>query len=182
MGLQIESGIGNGYQAEVTNENKLTTYSTVKSEISFESETHGGAYVWTAYQDWGADKNAIWLKNDSITDNLIIEAITVGTPAACVVELWTGNGSTVGGTLVVGTNLNSQSGTAAIATCRHTNTNVDAGAGMTLLYTLLTPASTTIEVNTRGSIILGFNDEIAVNLVTDVSTSAINIIGYYRTK
>lgn len=180
MGLRIESGVGDGYEAKVTSENKLRVYSTIESEISFESETNGRAYIWTAAADWGADKNALWICNNSTTQNLIIEKLILSAAAAAVVEIWVGSGNTIGGTVVTGVNINRGSNKVADAVARHTNTNVDAGAGMTLLMTINLPATDVTHVELSDALILGYLDEIAVNFVTDVGASSVNVLGYYH--
>jgi len=180
MSFIIEDGHGSGYKAKVDESGKLRTYAVTEREISHESEDHGRAYIWAASADWGADKNAIWLRNDSTSLRLQIEELVVTAPTACVVENFIGTGNTVGGTEVVGTNLNRNSGSTANATCRHTNTNVDAGAGMTLLSHGLVAANTIQKFEVYGALILGYNDEVAINLVTDVGTAYLYIVGYYH--
>ena len=180
MGLQIEDGTGSGKQAKVDDQNRIATIATVTPRISSVSMNHGEAYVWTAYVDWGADKNALWLRNDSNSMRLFIDRISVTPAAAAVVEVWVGNGNTVGGTVVTGVNLNRASGKTADATCRHTNTNVDAGAGMTLLLTDHIPATTISHIEFYGALVMGVNREIALNIVTDVGATAVNIFGYFH--
>ena len=180
MGLQIEDGTGSGRQAKVDDENRLVTSATNTPKIASVSQNNGESYVWTAYVDWGADKNAIWLRNDSNSLKLHIDRISITAAAAAVVEVWVGNGNTVGGTTVTGVNLNRSSGKTADATCRHTNTNVDAGTGMTLLGTYHIPATTISCIQFGGALLLGVNREVAVNLVTDVGNTAINVFGYFH--
>ena len=137
------------------------------------------AVLWTAVVDWGADKNAVWLRNDSPTYDLHIERILISPLATCLTEIWVGDGNTVGGTEVVGTNLNLGSGNVAEVTCRHTNTNVDAGAGMSLLTAFYSTVGRTV-LSTLGSLILNLNGEVAVNLITDVGLTSVVIAGYYH--
>ena len=180
MGLQIEDGTGTGRQAKVDDENRLVTAATNTPKITSVSANHGESYVWTAYVDWGADKNAVWLRNDSNSLKLHIDRIHISPAAAAVVEVWVGNGNTAAGTTVTGVNLNRSSGKTADATGRHTNTNVDAGAGMTLLGTYHIPATTVSHIEFYGALVLGVNREVAVNIVTDVGATAINVLGYFN--
>ena len=178
--MLIEDGTGKGYKAKVNLENMLRVYAQVESELSHVSESHGDAYVWTATADWGADKNVIWLRNDSTTQNLIVDQMIITMAAAAIVEVWVGTGNTAAGTTVAGVNLNRGSGNSASATCKHTNTNVDTGTGMTLLMTLQLPATDATPVNFFNSLVLDYYDEVALNVITDVASSSVNIIGYFH--
>jgi len=178
--MLIEDGKGSGYRAEVNQNNQLNVFSVTEKEIAYHSQFHGAAYIWTATADWGADKNAIWLRNNSTKDYLIIQQVTVSPAASCLCEIWVGNGNTAGGTAVVGVNLNRSSKKAADATCTHTNTNVDAGAGMTLLNSFYSLATFKEPMTFDGALVLGYYDELAVNLVTDVGITAVGIFGYFR--
>ena len=178
--MLIDSGTGTNKQAGVDDENHLMVASITRAKMAAVSRLHGQAYAWTAYVDWGADKNALWLRNDSDIKILFIEKINIYVPAAAVVEIWVGSGNTVGGTVVTGLNLNRASNNVANASCRHTNTNVDAGAGMSLLQTVLYAANTPNPLNFSEALLLGRNSEVAINIVTDVSTTAITIFGYFH--
>ena len=182
MGFQIEGGTGNGCQAAVTCENKLRTYSTAESEISYESETHGRAYIWSAYVTPPADDNVIWLRNDSTTENLIVEQILIGSLLTSVQEIFIGSGTAANGTgyaTVTGVNLNGQSGKSALATCNSENGSADAGGSGTLSSTHFVPVTGNITLNVQGSIVLGYLDEISINTLTNTTVAA-SIIGYYH--
>jgi hypothetical protein len=180
MGFQVEDGTGRGHRARVTDKNMLSTYSIIKTEIAYESEHNGRAYTWTATQNWGADKNVLWMRNDSVNQELHIERIAISCPAACLVQFFVGEGNTVGGVEVIGTNLNLASGNLADVTCRYSNTNVDGGTGMTLLGTVYAPALSTVSIEFLGTLLLPLNTEIAVNFVTDVDSSSVNLTGYFH--
>ena len=182
MGLQIESGTGSGKQAGVTDDNKLRTYSTTESEISYESETNGQSYIWSAYVAPPADDNVIWLRNDSTTQNLIIEQIIIGSLLTSVQEIFIGTGTAANGAgyaTVTGVNLNAKSGKVALATCNSENGNADAGGSATLSSTHFVPATGTIVLDVKGSIILGYLDEISINTLTNTTVAA-SIVGYYH--
>lgn len=170
----------NGQYVKVTDENMLRVCAQIEYEVSHVSEAHGQAYVWTATADWGADKNALWLRNDSLTDNLVIEQIIATMGAAAVVEIWVGSGNTAAGTAVTGICLNRGLDNTALATCKHTNTNVDTGTGMTLLLTVHLPVTNAQPINFFNALILDYYDEVAVNIVTDVASSSVNILGYFH--
>jgi hypothetical protein len=182
MGMTIRDGKGSGREAEVCILNRLHTDSVVFSAISAISRTEGEAYVWTATADWGADKNVLWLRNDSTVKVLHVERITASVAATAVVEIWVGTGNAVAGTAVVGTCMNRSINNVAQATCRHTNTGVDAGAGMTLLSCYQMPATNVHDINLDGTLILGYLGEVAINIVTDVASSSFNIHGWFDAK
>jgi len=176
----IQGGTGNGFAAQVDDDHRLATYATVETEMSHTSEDHGDAYAWTASVNVAGDKNVIWLRSDHTTKNLVIECIHVGVSATTLIELWVGSGTTASGTAVTGVNLNRQSGNVALATCKHTETNVDAGSGLTLLssFSVLTGQTHTFEMH--GGLLLGYLDEIAINVITDIDLTSVTIFGYYH--
>ncbi len=178
--MLIEDGTGSGSKVRVNEEHRMDVSSRTGGRVYYASREHGDAYIWTATADWGADKNAIWLRNDSTTHHLYIEKIMIAPAAACQFEIWVGNGNTSGGTPVVGTNLHRGSGSVADSTCTHTNTNVDAGSGMTLLGTGYAGATLLVCVDMQSALILGYYDEVAVNLITDVASTSINIMGFFH--
>ena len=180
MGLQILDGRGRGYLASVDTDNKLRTLATSETRMAYESAIKRTAYIWTASLDLGADKNVMWLRNDSTDDFLSIYSVVMYASAATNVEFYVGSGNTVGGTVVTGINLHVGSGDVAKATCRHTNTNVDAGAGMTLMATAKVGVSGEEQVDFDGALILDYNHELALNVVTDIALITINIIGYFH--
>ena len=179
MGFQIEDGTGRGHKAEVTPSNRLATYAAIENTLAFQSRENASAYVWTAVQDWGADVNALWIRNDSSTHDLHIERVVISPPADCFTEIYIGEGNTAGGVEVIGNNLNLGSGNVATVTCTYSNTNVDAGAGMTLLTAFYSTIGRTL-LATLGSLILPLGGEMAVNLVTDVGLTSVIVAGYYQ--
>lgn len=176
----IISGATSGNVTEVTKYGQLFTKATVEREIAYESERNATAYCWTASIDLGADKNVIWLRNDSRTHFIAIDKIIMYASATSPFEVWTGTGNTAGGTVVTGANLHIGSGNIAEATCYHTNTNVDAGAGMTILSTHQVGATNEESIEYGGALMLDYNQEIAVNVITDIALSTVNIIGWFN--
>jgi len=174
----IQGGTGNGYSARVDSENRLLTLSITEPEHTHRAH-QGNAYIWTATADWGADKNALFLRNDDTERHLMIRGIAVSPAAAAQFEIGYGHGNTVAGTAVTGSNLHLSSGNVALATGRHTNTNCDAMAGLTVLHTFWAGVMNTI-VPFEGSLGLGYLDEIGVGIITDVGSSTVSIFGYYK--
>ena len=176
--MQIQDASGSGYGAKVDNQHRVWTDAVIRKCITEASMERGEAYIWTATADWGADKNALWIRNDSQNRMLHIERVVACPAAAAVIEIWVGTGNTVGGTAVVGACLNRANLNTPDVTARHTNTNVDAGSGMTLLATYHCPATTVHDIPLDGALMLGYYDEIAINIVTDVGSTTFNIHGW----
>jgi hypothetical protein len=95
-----------GTSAKVTEDNRLRTYSGQESEIAFQSRVNENAYSWSMSADLGADKCALYLRNDSTTP-LLIDKVFLWASAAATFEIFAGtNKITVAGTAVAGFNLN----------------------------------------------------------------------------
>lgn len=178
MGFQIEDGSGHGFQTKVTDEQKLRTYSTVEDEISYESETNGRAYSWShSYNSTAAD-TILWVKNINTTENLIIDQIVIGSDTATQFTIHLPESTTGAGTAITGTNLNRHSGKDALATAygdETTNTQAN------VIVQGFIAANTTQIIHMEGSIILGYQDQIAVDLVADVAIGCVTMLGLYHT-
>ena len=178
----ITGGTGNGYSAKVDHENRLYTKSVTQELPAHVAAEEGKSYIWTATADLAADKCLIYLRNDDTALNLVIQKIIISPAAACQFEIWVGSGSgvTVAGTSVTGVNTNLQSGNVALATCTHTETGADAGAGMDNILGTAWAGAGVNAVPLDGVLVLGYLDEVAINLITDVGSSSANIMGYYH--
>jgi hypothetical protein len=170
----------NGRPAEVTEDNRLRTYAGQESEVAFQSRVHGNAYMWSMSADLGADKCALYLRNNSDVP-LVIDKIYIYGSAAATFEIFVGsNKITSAGTAVVGVNLNTKYGNAANVTCTHTETGADAGGTLTLLQTVQAGVSSKETLDLDGSLVLGRLGEVAVNVVTDIALASIAIVGYFQ--
>jgi len=176
--MQIESGTGNGYRANVTDENKLRAYCTTESEISYESETNERAYTWSHSYDYDANDTILWLKNTSSTEHLIIDRILIGSDTTTLFTVHFPEDTTQAGTAITGTNLNRQSGKTASASAVGDETGNSQG---TIMAKGIVLANTTVNLPVEGSIILGLNDEIGIDLVTAGTLCTCVIRGYYHT-
>jgi hypothetical protein len=169
-----------GNAAEVTN-GRLLTSSSILTHIASASLL-GNAYTCAASVDVGADKNVIWLRNDSQEESLIIDSIIVSASAATTIEVFVGivpATSPTPGTIVLGTNMNIGNSNIAPATCYHTETSVDAGAGLTLLSTHQLGAVTKELIDYKGALVLPYYGEVAVNVLTDIALTSVNILGFF---
>lgn len=170
----------NGRPAQVTTDNRLRTYAGQESEIAFQSRVNGTAYIWSMSADLGADKCAIYLRNNSDVP-LVIDKIYMYGSAAATIEIWVGsNKITSAGTAVAGVNLNTKYGTTANVTCTHTETGADAGGTLTLAQTIQAGAATKETLDMDGSLVLERLGEVAVNVVTDIALTSVSIVGYFQ--
>lgn len=176
--MLIEDGKGTGYKAAVTSGNLLRTYSVIESEMTHTSEDEGKAYVWTASKDIDTTDSIIWLRNDSTTDELMIMSISVSSNAAGSWFIYSPTGTTADGDTITGVNLHRSSGNVAEATCRSDATGATPA---NYLYYGSNMASETICVNFHGALILGYLDEVAVDITTEPALAQATIMGYYHT-
>jgi len=179
MAEMIRDGVGKGYLAKVTNENKLLAYCTTESEASYESETNHRCYSWTnasAYAAGAAD-TVLLLKNTSSTLNLIIQDFYVQSSAATEFVIHSPTCDTPTGTTIAGINLNRTSSLAADATCiQDETTNTQAN----VIYRGYVAANVApFQMPEQGIIILGNNNCIAIDFM-DAATARCTIIGYFH--
>ena len=164
----------------ITATNHMLDVHSVMHKAVTQAASEGNAYMWAASVDVGADKNVIWLRNNSLTSDLIIEWISISCSAATVVEIFVGTGTTpTPGTTVVGTNCQIQNANIAPATCYHTETSVDAGAGLTLFTSHQTAITAKEMIDYDGVLRLKYYSEVAVNVITDIALTTVNILGYF---
>jgi hypothetical protein len=169
-----------GTPVKVTTDNRVRTYSGQESEIAFQSRVNGNAYIWSMSADLGADKCALYLRNDSDVP-LVIDKIYLFGATAATFEIWVGsNKITVAGTAVSGVNLNTKYGTSANVTCRHTETGADAGGTLTLLTTIQVGATTKETIDFDGALVVERLGEVAINVVTDIGLMSASIVGYFQ--
>ena len=163
--------------AHVTSDKMLHVYATVESEISHQSEVDGTAYSWTTSKDIDATDSIIWLRNDSTTENLIIQTISFNSTAAGTWFIYCPTGTTADGDTITGVNLNRQSGKVALATCRQDATGATPA---NYIYRGASMANEDKVINTYGALILGHLNEVALDVTTEPALAQATIIGYYH--
>ena len=177
MGLQLESGNGNGQQVGV-NRNRLDVNAKTNGRATYVSREDGACYFWThAYNYAGAD-TLLWLANTSTTKNLHIEKVHVLGDTATQFTIHSPAYAAPAGTAVTGTNSNRTSGNVADASCYGDETN-NSQLNM-LVQGLLTAGGAEHDFSVDGKLILGYHDCIAVDFVTAGGLGAITIVGYYE--
>jgi hypothetical protein len=176
--MLIHGGTGNGYAAKVDEHNRFRTYATIESELSHASENHGASYVWTASDDINTTDSIIWLRNDNTTENLIIECISVNNNIVGSWFIYCPTGTTADGNVITGVNSNRQSGKVALATCRSDATLMTIA---NYVYYGASMASEDKTVEFHGGLVLGYLDEVAVDITTETTVLAqATIMGYYH--
>jgi len=177
MGLIIESGTGNGASAAVTDDNRLDVSSRTTPRIAYVSKDDGQSFTWSHFYDYDAADTILLLSNSSTTKKLYIDTIFVGSDTATRFTVHSPAYPTLAGTLVTGTNTNRSSGNIADAEAYgdetgNTQANVIAH-GMVV-------GTGTIGLMPNGTIILGYHDCIAVDLVTAGAMGTVTIAGYFE--
>ena len=84
MGLQLESGSGNGQLVHVIN-NRLATVSVSINEVNYAAEVHGEAFVWSHSYNYDAADTILLVSNSSLSKNLHIHRVTIG---SAISHLW----------------------------------------------------------------------------------------------
>jgi hypothetical protein len=167
-----------GNVAKVTAENMLRTYSVTEAEIAHVSEEEGLAFSWSNVSyDYDALDTILLVKNTSATKKLIIDKVIISADVATVAVLHLPACATPTGTAVIGVNLRRDSGNVADATAigdETTNTQANIIKNFQLL------AATDTVYDTQGSIVLGQNDCIAVDFVTNGAVCYATFDGHYH--
>ena len=166
-----------GITAEVNSERKLRTYGVMEPELAHRSERNRNSYVWTASKDINATDSIIWLRNDSTTQRLHIYCIDVNSNVAGSWFIYCPTGTIADGDAITGVNLNRQSGKVALATCRADATGTTPA---NYIFYGSSMASQNLCVPFLGSLILGYLDEVAVDITTEATVLAqASILGYF---
>ena len=166
-----------GLSAAVDNHNHLQVHAVSEVAIAEASEKHGDAYAWTASADIDATDSILWLRNDSTTQNLIVDTISVSSDAAGSWFIYCPVNATPDGTTVVGVNLNRASSKLALATCKRDNTT--ASLANYIFYGHNQAAQTAV-VQLRGAVVLGYLDCVAIDITTEPALAQATILGYFH--
>jgi len=173
----IEDGRGSGRKAEVDDHHRLSVACVTENEIAHQSRVHGLAYTWTHSYNYAAADTILALRNDSTTQNLIIDRIIIASDTTTAVTVHSPSGTTFTGTAVTGVNLNRQSGNVALATAKGDETgNTQAN----VIFENIILANAPIIMPVEGAIILGYLDELAVDFVTVGTLGAVTFRGFYK--
>ena len=173
----INDGTGSGNNAKVNEHNMLRVYAETETEASHESEAHGNCYSWTHAYNYDAADTILWLRNDHTSLNLIIDKIIVAGDTATQFTVHSPADTIAAGTAVTGVNLNRGSGKVALATAKGDETgNTQANE----IANGFIGANGSAVLPLEGTIILGYLDELAVDIVTAGTMGAVTIRAYYH--
>ncbi len=180
MGLQIESGSGNGKQVAVSNDNRFDVNAKANGRASYVSKDDGQCYFWThSFINTGNGDTILWLANTSTTKDLYIEKIHITGDVTTQFTVHSPAYAAPAGSVVTGTNANRTSGNVADASCYGDETNNTQG---NVLFQGHALAFTEIIFPVDGKIVLGYHDCIAVDFVTLGTLAAVSFVGYYEDK
>jgi len=180
----IEGGTGSGHKAKVDSQNRLYTFSSSESEMHWASE-NGGAYSWTAVAaDIDAGDTGILLCNIDPTRKLHIDMIYVYADVPTQFKFhYPVYSASFTGTAVTGLNFNRASSQIALALCyadETANTFAAANVFLTTRSNELATDQFGQEVYFRNSVILGYQDSIAVDIIAETEAFEATIWGYYK--
>ena len=179
MSIRIEDAKGRGNLAEVTNNKKLRTYTTVESEASFESEANGVCFAWTASYNYTADDTVLLIKNTNTNLDIIIENIIFQSDTSTqVIVHYPATVATPTGTAITGVNMNKTSGKTARATAIQDETTNARGDVISRIF--VKGGEDSLFIPYQGMPIIGLNDSIAIDYVTEGGSCFVTIIGYFH--
>jgi hypothetical protein len=181
MGWKIEDGVGRGYEASVSDVNRLNVSSKSQNRIFYISRDSGEAFNLVSTDSGAtAGEYILYLQNTSTTKNMYVDRIEYHSANAALWKLWTVTGTAAGSSALTPTNLNRTSSKVAEATARGDGaiTGLTAGAQ---LATHRNAADGEGQMEFQGALILGPNDAIAVEYDTGTTGAAeVDIFFWYE--
>ena len=185
--IQIQSG-GGAYLAAVNSANQLLTRAVAVSPIH-EASLIGNAFSWTSVSaDIDTGDTALLVANTAASKWLVIAYAYIWVNVAAQVKLHVPAVATYTGTAVVGVNLNRNyaNNAPAVAYTDETAKALGNGAG-NVIQTLWIAESTNVQttcvkgetVDFKGSLILGTNDAIALDIITEPTGHEVTFVGYF---
>ena len=176
MAIQIEDGKGSGSLVGVFN-NKLETTARTNPRIAYISRDDGNSFSWSHSYDHDAGDTILLVSNSSTTLKLYIHTISVGADTATEFTVHSPAYPTLAGTAITAVNLNRTIGKSASAQAYGDETgNTQAN----VLFRGFVGGNATIILPPNGTIILGYHQCIAVDLVTAGTKGAVTLTGYYE--
>lgn len=183
--VQIQDGTGGGLFAEVNSSNQLVTRAITETAMCAASK-NGDAYSWTAVTaDIDAGDTALCVVNRHATRKLVIQGLYAYSDVPTLLKVHVPAAATWAGTAVVGVNLNREKSATlaqAVAYADETGaTLADANVILTIATNELTTDQFGVIVDPLhgGSVVLGYDDAIAVDIVSESAAFACCIYGYY---
>ena len=180
----IEGGTGTGHKAKVDSQNRLYTFSTSESEMHFASES-GNAYSWTAVAaNIDAGDTAMLLCNIDPDRKLHIDMVYLYSDVPTQFKFhYPAYNASFTGTAVTGLNFNRTSSKIALANCyadETANTFSAANVFLTIRSNELTSDQFGSEIQFRNSVILGYHDSLAIDIIAESEAFEATIWGYFK--
>lgn len=179
MALQLEGGLNRQIVDAIDNHLKVTARQ--EPRIAQESRDNGQSCSWSSgTYDYDAADTVLLIKNTSETQKLYVHSVSMSgdTDTRVVVHCPTTEVASPTGTAITGSNLNRVSNNVAPATAiRDETTNAQGD----IIWAGEIHAATNATVLTySGMLVIGTNQSIGVDYVTDGTACDVTIMGYYN--
>lgn len=158
-------------------DNRLDVSARENPRIAYISRDDGNSFTWSHSYDHDAADTILLVSNSSASLNLIVHAIFISADTATRFVVHSPAYPTLAGSAVTGVNTNRTSGKVADAEAYGDETgNTQAN----ILMNGSVIGNATVALPVSGSIILGYHDCIAIDLVTAGTLGQVTIAGYYE--
>jgi len=181
----LQDGTGSGTLAKVNSANQLCTYSSNVSAM-YDATLRGDAYSWTAVTtDLAALGTALCVVNQSATRKLVIWEIYTYTDVPTLHKVHCPAPATWAGTATVGVNLNREKAAVLAEAVAYGNESGNTFAAANTVFTVQSNELATDQFGIMlspflgGSLILEYDDAVAVDIVADSGAFTCTISGYF---
>ena len=182
--MEIQGGTGTGYKAKVDAQHRLWTRATSESAMHHASAGDGLAFSWTAVSaDIDTGDTAILVCNTDPEKVLVISSVYLWTDVAAQFKVHVPAFVAFDGTAIVGVNLNRTSSKIALATAKaddEQNTFVAANTILTVHTNELATDQYGVVIDFKNSVILGYHDSVAVDIIGESAAFEATVWGYYE--
>ena len=181
MGLVIEDGLGTGQLAQVE-DNRLEVCARTLPRIAYNSWDRGTTFSWSYTFDPAAADTLLLVSNSDTQKLLYIHAVLVGSDTNCQWAIHSPPYPTLAGTVVTGVNTNRTSGKIALAEAYGGETGNNIANGVVFYRGFSLAYGAPALVLAEGSVVLGYHQIIAVDLVGAANPAAATctILGWYE--
>lgn len=181
MGINIEDGTGQGYQAKISNTNRLMAESSTYNAIHTVNHEDGQAYSLTfAVTPTGADDCFCYIKNTSSVD-LNLNSIKLAAASDEVVQVKLGDiGTPIGGATATPVNRNTNSNNTAIGTFQTGIDITGLSGGSVVDQFFIDGATNTQRYTWASTLIIGPNSVLTLYAVTGAIAVRITISLFYH--
>ena len=178
MAMKLQDGTGKGYVAKVNTKNRLQVTAKTEPAAYINAIADGSSYTWSSSFSAATGEEVLYIKNTSKTELLVLSSMYLGAVNTALFSLYEVSG-TAAGTAVTGKNTNLSSGNVAAASAYGEASVTGLTIGDRILQ-LRVPANSSASYDLQDSIILGFNDAVAVTYTGSTGIADVAIIGFYE--